>query len=75
MVIHELFKGSKTAAETPGLDPKVFDIDKKVIVIATTLPYAVESGDQPVTFMPTDGDFGAMAWSEECEKKITGLIK
>ena len=72
-VIHELFKDSKTAANMPGLNPQMFDMDKKVILLLQTLPYGLDTG-QTVSFMPTDPDFGAIPWSEEAEKKITGLI-
>jgi len=72
-VVHELFKDSKTAANMPGLNPQMFDIDKKVILILNQLPYGLETG-QKVSFMPTDPDFGAIPWTEEDEKKVSGLI-
>ena len=73
-VIHELFQGSKSCSEQPGLNPAMFAIDKKVILLLTTIPQALETG-QAVSFIPTDPDFGAMAWSEEMEKKVTELAK
>jgi len=70
-VLHELLKGSKTAADRPGLNPKMFDIDKKVILLLSN--DLVE--DNPVTFLCLDPDFGAMPWTEDDEKKISAMIK
>jgi hypothetical protein len=68
-VVHELFQGAKTAASTPGLNPQIFDVDKKVIVLADRL------GGEGEDMMCIDADYGAMAWTEELEKKIAGMIK
>lgn len=73
-VFHELFQGSKTAATQPGLNPEIFDIDKKVILLLSIQPYSTE-GAHPVTFIPVDPDFGACAWTEEMEKQISGMVK
>lgn len=69
-VIHELFKGSKTADEQPGLNPKIFDIDTKVIILVTNPPI----NNNPVTFYSNDPDFGAIPWSEDEEKKLCAMI-
>ena len=70
MVIHQLLKGAKTCSEQPGLSPGIFAVDKKVILLLDKEP--VDSN--PISFLCTDPDFGAMPWSEEDEKKITGMI-
>lgn len=70
-VYHELFKGSKTAGEQPGLNPNIIDIDKKVILLLPNDP--VETN--PVAFLSQDPDFGVMAWTEENEKTIQELIR
>ncbi len=68
-VIHELAQGAKLVSEPPALNPTIFDIDRKVIVLVTMPPLHRD----PVTFHTQDPNFSAAAWSEETEKQIAGM--
>ena len=70
-VIHELLQGAKLVNEPPGLNPQIFGVDKKVIVLMTSPPINMD----PITFLSQDPNYGAMPWSEEAEKQVKGLIK
>jgi len=70
-VIYELLQGAKLVTEPAGLNPQIFDVDKKVIVLVTSPPI----NTNPFTYLSQDPNYGAMAWSEEAEKQIKGLIK
>jgi hypothetical protein len=69
-VIHEILQGAKLVSQPPGLNPTIFDTDKRVIVLLSGDPIRRE----PVTFVSNDPDFGAMAWSEEEEKNLKAMI-
>ena len=69
-VIHELIQGAKTVVEPGALNPQMFDIDKKVIVLVNSPP--IEGN--PITYLSQDPNFGAMEWSEEMEKQVAGMI-
>jgi hypothetical protein len=69
-VIHELLKGAKLVVEPGALNPQIFDMDKKVILLVNSPPI----NSNPITFLSQDPNFGAMAWSEEAEKQIAALI-
>ena len=69
-VIHELLQGAKLVVEPAALNPQIFEMDKKVILLVTSPP--IEAN--PVTFLSQDPNFGAMAWSEDAEKQITAMI-
>ncbi len=72
-VIHELLQGSKTCASQPGLNPEIFDIDRKVIILANFLPEGADTG-QKINYIAIDPDYGGIRWSEDEEKRISAMI-